>query len=149
MTRSYTTLLAGIAALTLAAGASAQDRVFPVIQGYGGVKPSPTAANRPDPKLDYKVVFNITKAAPNGAKNISLSKVARFLNLLGEDGIRPAPGKIMPIVQHEATSIVLSDAAFAKAFPGRANPDAELIARLSGGGRAGACLRPGAGWAGL
>ena len=134
MTGPFTTLLAGIAALTLAAGAPAQDRVFPVIQGYGGVKPSPTAANRPDPKLDYKVVFNITKATPNGAKNISLGKVARFLNLLGEDGIRPAPGMVVPIVQSEATSIVLSDAAFAKRFPGRTNPDAELIARLKAAG---------------
>ena len=134
MTRSYRTLFAGVAALALAAVASAQDRVFPVIQGYGGVRPSPTADNRPDPKLDYKVVFNITKATPGGAGNVSLSKVARFLNLLGEDNIRPAPGKVVAIVQHEATPIVLSDAAFAKHFPGRTNPDKDLIARLKAAG---------------
>jgi len=110
---------------------AAEDRIFPVIPGYGGVKQSPTAANRPDPKIDYKVVFNITKAAPKeGAPSVSLGKVARFLNLLGEEHIRPAPGKVVPIVQMDATAIVLSDKAFAAHFGGRANPDAELIALL-------------------
>jgi len=124
-----------LAAALLATAAPAQDRVFPVIAGYGGVLPSPTAANRPDPKLDYKVVFNITKAAPkDGAQNVSLSKVARFLNLLGEDGIRLSPGKVVPIVQHDATPIVLSDKAYAARFGGRANPDAELIAKLKAAG---------------
>lgn len=128
-------LITSLALAMFATGAGAQERVFPVIKGYGGVMPSPSAANRPDPGIDYKVVFNITKAAPReGAQNVSLSKVARFLNLLGEDGIRPTAGKVVAVVHGEATPIVLSKEAFAARFGGRANPDAELIARLKAAG---------------
>lgn len=128
-----------LASLLLTGTAQAQTeeagRVYPVIRGYGGVKPTPNGANRPDPSLSYKVVFNITKAAPKeGAPNVSLSKVARFLNLLGEDRIAVKPGDVVPIVQHDATSIVLSDKAYAARFGGKANPDAELIAKLKAAG---------------
>jgi len=127
---------AGLALAALAAGAAAaKEPVYPVIKGYGGVTQSPDAAHRPDARLDYKVVFNITRAAPGeGAPNVSLSKVARFLNLLGEDGIRPAPGNVVPVVHADATPMVLSAEAYAKRFSGRTNPDAELIGLLKAAG---------------
>src|SRR3546814_2135063 len=55
-----------LAATMLMGGASlaAQDNlVYPVIPGFGGIMVVPSAAERPDPKLRYRVLFNVTKTA--------------------------------------------------------------------------------------
>ena len=65
------------AAMTIPA-ASAQMRDGPAISGYGKTFPTDGAQTRPDAKLRYRVLFNITKAAPSPDKlNPSVEKVAR------------------------------------------------------------------------
>lgn len=122
-----------VAALALlATPAPAQTR----IEGHGQIAPTPAhAANRPDPALRYRVVFSITKSAGKASeRDPSLEKVARFLNLLAESKIVPGPGDVVPIVHGGATPIVLGAAGYAKRNEGRANPDADLIARLKAAG---------------
>ena len=118
-----------VAALTAAQAASAEPR-FPAIQGFGGVQPTEGAGERPDRRLRYKVVFNITKAAEQPSKvNPSLDKVARFLNLLAADGVRPKRGNVVAIVHGPATPLVMSDDAYRAKF-GTANPNLELVRLL-------------------
>ena len=75
----------------------------PVIAGYGNTQTAPRAAERPDPALRYRVVFNITQgSAKDGKPNPSLAKVARFINLLGDDGVRPQRGDVVAIVHGDA-----------------------------------------------
>lgn len=127
---------AGIALFLAAAVGSpaGAEPVFPVIKGYGGIHSTEGAGERPDKRLHYKLVFNITKAPEDPSRiNPSLEKVARFVNLLGADGVRPKPGDVVAIVHGAATPLVLADEAF-QARNRTANPNLDLIRKLSAAG---------------
>ena len=105
-----------------------------VIPGYGAITPVEGAAERPDRKLRYRVLFNVTKAAATPDKiNPSLEKVARFLNL-GNDGVRPEQGDVVVIVHGPATPIVTEDRAYATKTGVAANPNLALIEALKKAG---------------
>ncbi len=127
-------IVAALAMVTPAA-ASAADPRHPVVQGYGAITPVPDAEERPDRSLRYRVMFNVTRAAatPDQA-NPSLEKVARFLNLLGADGVRPAPGDVVVVVHGAATPLVMADAAYAGRTSVATNPNLPLIAALRSAG---------------
>lgn len=114
--------------------ASAQSHA-PRIAGYGAVAPLTGDETRAEPGLRYRLVFNVTKAAATPDKvNPSLDKVARLLNLLGRDNIRPAPGDIVVIVHGTATPIITSSSVYAARTKVALNPNLELIAKLRGAG---------------
>ncbi|WEK42457.1 MAG: DsrE family protein [Candidatus Sphingomonas colombiensis] len=128
--------LAASLALCMSSGsAMAADPQHPVLPNYGTIVPMPDAKERPDPSLRYRVLFEITKGAPTPDRlNPSLEKVARFLNLLGADGVRPAPGDVVVIVHGPATSLVMTDAAYAERNKVDKNPNLPLIDALRGAG---------------
>lgn len=127
-----TCLVAGFPAAALAQ--SVKDPAHPVVPVYGAITPAPDAAGQPDPSLTYRVVFDITDSAsdPNGV-NLSLQKVARFLNLLGSAHVAVKPGDVVAVIHGPATSLVLSDAA-SRARQGRPNPNSALLAALRAAG---------------
>lgn len=111
----------------------------PVIVEYGKITPVEGGAERPDRSLRYRVLFSVTKASSAPDKvNPSLEKVARFLNLLGADGVRPVRGDVVVIVHGPATPIVAEDPAYATKTGAAANPNLALIAALK---RAGVSVR--------
>lgn len=123
--------VAGCLAVTISPGAATAAPGQLVISGYGAITPVEGAVERPDHSLRYRVLFSVTKAAASPDKvNPSLEKVARFLNLLGVDGVRPAPGDVVVIVHGPATPIVARDAAYAKKTGIAANPNLALIGTL-------------------
>jgi intracellular sulfur oxidation DsrE/DsrF family protein len=132
--------LAGLllgAAMTMSGTSQAATLIpiFPIIPQFGGIFPMPTANERPDPKLRYRVIFNITKSAVSPDKlNPSLEKVARLVNLLGADGVRPAVGDIVAIVQGPATPLILQNAAYAARTKEEKNPNLALITALKKAG---------------
>ena len=96
--------------------------------------PLPDAANRPQPGAASRVIFDINKApAQPDMMNHSLEKVARFLNLLGSAGVRPAAGDLVVIIHGPATDLVQSDAAYRRRA-GVPNPNSALIAALTRAG---------------
>ncbi|KXU31265.1 hypothetical protein A0J57_02255 [Sphingobium sp. 22B] len=108
----------------------ARDPAHPVIAGFGTITPLPDAANQPDTAVNYRAVFNVTKAAAKPEEvNPSLDRVARFVNLLGSKGVNPAPGALVAVIHGPATPIIMNDAAYQARF-GRANPNTALIAAL-------------------
>jgi len=113
----------------MGAAASVAQPSFPVIKGHGGIHPTVGAGERPDEALRYRVVFNVTKPAVAGKSNPTLERVARFVNLLGADGVRPRAGDLVAIVHGAATPSVMKDETFRARF-GRANPDLAVIAAL-------------------
>lgn len=114
--------------------AMAQDPSNPIIAPYGKIAPAPNAAMQPDPKLDYRVVFSISKAPPAPDKpNSSLERVARFVNLLAAGGVKPENRHIIAVVHGPATELVLHHSAF-RAKHKIDNPNLALIEAL---GRAG------------
>ena len=119
-----------LAATSLGASPLTAAPVFPIIKGYGGMQPIVGTAERPDKALRYRVVFNITKPPPAPGKvNPTLDRMARFINLLGADGVRASRGDLVAIVHGGATPLIMTDKAHRAKF-GVANPNLELIARL-------------------
>lgn len=123
--------VAALAMFTTSGIALAADPRHPVVQGYGAIAPMPDAKERPDHALRYRVLFSVNKvaASPDQA-NPNLEKVARFLNLLGADGVRPAPGDVAVVISGPATPLVMNDAAYAERTKIAKNPNLPLIAAL-------------------
>ena len=127
--------LAGCLSLMSSVSASASGPRQAVIPGYGAITPVDGAAERPDRKLRYRVLFNVTKVAATPDKiNPSLEKVARFLNLLGNDGVRPEQGDVVVIVHGPATPIVTEDRAYATKTGVALNHNLALLKALKNAG---------------
>lgn len=127
-------LILAVSLAAVATGAVAQAPGNPVITPYGKIVPAPNAAMQPDPELDYRVVFSISKASPAPGKlNPSLERVARYVNLLAAGGVKPEKRHIIAIVHGPATELVLNRRAF-RARHKLDNPNIPLIEAL---GRAG------------
>ena len=129
-----------MAALLLAATAGVgHARTTPAanvaVPGFGATHTAPAAAEHPTKSLRYKVLFSITQGNDDTSKpNASLDKVARFMNLLAADGVRPKQGDVVAVVHGAATPIVMSDPAFKAHGSGSSNPNLELIDRLKKAG---------------
>lgn len=127
-------LALSIGIIVMPATLSAQP-MAPRIAGHGAIAPLTGDETRADPALRYRLVFNVTKAAAAPDKvNPSLDKVARLLNLLGRDAIRPAAGDIVVIVHGAATPIVASSAVYEAKTKAKLNPNLELIKKLRDAG---------------
>lgn len=106
---------------------------YPLIKGYGGVVPLPNAPHQP--RKGTKVVFEVAAAGttPDGV-NKGLVRIARFANVMAVGGLKPADYKVTAVLHGEATSAVLSDAAYAARFKAKANPNLPLVKRLTEAG---------------
>lgn len=119
----------------LVAAAPPPDGRTSAISGFGGTNTPAGANERPDPALRYRVLFNVTRGASAPADvNSSLNKVARFLNLLADAGIHPAPGNVVAIVHGDATFAIMTDSSYAARTHAAANPNLVLIDRLRAAG---------------
>lgn len=128
-------LVAAAMMITVSSGAMAADPRNPVIQGFGSIVPTSDAKERPDHSVRYRVLFSITKAAASPEQvNPNLERVARFLNLLGADGVRPASGDVVVIVYGPATPLVMNDAAYAEHTKVTKNPNLRLVSALRAAG---------------
>lgn len=130
-----TGLVAAATMLVLSSGAIAADPRHPVIPGYGAIAPMPDAKERPDRSLHYRVLFSVTKAAASPDQiNPNLEKVARFVNLLGADGVRPAAGDVAVVIHGPATALVMNDAAYSERTKVARNPNLPLVKALRAAG---------------
>jgi intracellular sulfur oxidation DsrE/DsrF family protein len=126
---------AWLLAMLLPTGAMAAQPI--AVQDFGAIASTTGASEHPDPSLRYRVVFAVTGATDAPDKvNPSLERVARFLNLLAADGVRPKPGDIVAVISGPATPIALSDKAYVArtGAKGTANPNLPLITQLRAAG---------------
>jgi intracellular sulfur oxidation DsrE/DsrF family protein len=124
---------AGVALFVAMIGgvAQAQAPAPPAIANFGAVHTAPHASEHPSKSLRYKVLFSITQGNDDTTKpNESLAKVARFMNLLAADGVRPVRGDVVAVMHGKATQIVMDDSAYRARNNGAANPSLELIGEL-------------------
>jgi intracellular sulfur oxidation DsrE/DsrF family protein len=132
---SKLTLAAAVVALMTSTAASPSPVSDPAVPSFGATHTAPGAAERPDPALRYRVVFSVSKAAARPDQvNPSLEKVARYLNLLAEDGVRPKTGDVVAVLHGPATLSALSDAAYAAKTASGTNPNIKLIKQLHAAG---------------
>lgn len=122
--------------LFLAASAFAQTppKVNPIIKPYGSVWEIPNAVEKPDPKLDYKILVDITDAADKpDSLNAYLEAAATLFNLHAVGGV-PAKNIHMIIVLHKAaTYSVFTNEKFQQKFK-TDNPNLALVKTLSDAG---------------
>ena len=94
----------------------------------------PGAKELPDPKMDYKVVFDIAKAAPKPDQvNPGLTGVVRYLNTLAANGVPAGHRKIAVVFHQDGTDVVMDNDAF-KARYGHDNPNIALIHQMKEAG---------------
>lgn len=130
-----TFVAAAALSLSMLAGAVAvQAAPAELIPGGGLASPLPTATHQPDPKRNYKVVFDVGKAAPKtGDVNPALKTVAEFTNTLAADGVKADHRHIAVVLHQAGTEAILNDETFRAKF-GRDNPDLPLIRAMSKAG---------------
>ncbi len=120
-----------MSAAAMAAAPQPPSSAQPAVAGYGATHTAPAAVEHPTPSLRYKVLFNITQGNDDTTKpNEGLDKVARFMNLLAADGVRPRQGDVVAVLHGKATPVVMSAAAYKARGDGGENPNLELIDKL-------------------
>lgn len=123
-------MVAGFVNLT-----SAQTKwEFPVIKDYGPVHPLPDAAVQPDKSLNYKILFDVTKAGTDPDHvNMALTHIARLINVYASAGVMPNKMKLVAVIHGPATPIVLNNKEYKAKF-GKDNPDIQVIKELKENG---------------
>ena len=102
----------------------------PVIQEYGKVYLMRDAAVQPSPDREYKVLFDITKAAKEANQaNPGLEHVARLINIFALAKVPPEKLKIVAVLHGPATVASLDDRYYRKKYQ-RDNPNSKLIDAL-------------------
>jgi intracellular sulfur oxidation DsrE/DsrF family protein len=112
--------------------ASETENIFPRFKGAGAVYRI-TGAPDLDPNQTYKLLLDVTAAGPKDKIHSSVEHAARALNLFALAGAPNDKVSVAVVVHSKATPIVLSDAAYRRAY-GTPNPNSDLIRRLSEAG---------------
>jgi len=107
---------------------------YPIVKNYGPINPLPGAAVQPDKSIKYRVIFEITRAAPNPDKvNPGLDRVARFLNVMAASGIMPKEMELAAVIHGPAAPAVLKNEIFKDRFK-TDNPNERIIKDLKEAG---------------
>ncbi len=95
----------------------------------------PDAQEKPDPSLDYKIVFDVqTAGATAGDVSPGLKMIGTLINTYEKYGVAPDHLHLQAVF-HGATILLVVDDATYKAHTGIAhNPNAELLEQLSKAG---------------
>lgn len=106
----------------------------PVIQEYGKVHPMPGAAVQPAADREYKILFNITKAAETPDQvNPGLEHIARLINIFALAKVPPGKLKIAAVIHGPATPATLDDGRYREKYQIE-NPNKKLINALTQAG---------------
>ena len=109
----------------------AQTKVNPVIKSYGTVFEIPTADHKPDPKLKYNLLVELTE---NGSKPDSLNEfieaLATLINLHAAEGVPKENIKMAVVLRKMATYAVFGNEMYKETFKCD-NPNLGLLKELS------------------
>lgn len=118
-------LIAALALLAAPAAAQDMSRFGPgtAIPDYGQIAPVPGADPLPQ-GAQFKIVFDVSKAADEGALNKGVESAARFINLQVAAGVPEENIQLAIVVHGPAVRDLLKPA------EGKDNPNAGLVAAL-------------------
>lgn len=113
---------------------TAQTKVNPIIKSQGTVFQIPTAAHKPDPKLDYKIIVELTE---NGSKPDTLNEyieaLATLVNLHGAEGVPREKIHMVVVLRKMATYAVFGNDMYKEKFKCD-NPNLTLLKELQDAG---------------
>ncbi|MCW3088864.1 MAG: hypothetical protein JWQ78_2250 [Sediminibacterium sp.] len=112
----------------------AQNKVNPVIKTFGTVNEVPYAVELPDPKLDYKIVVEVSSdnAKPETVHEF-FEKVAAVVNLHALGGVPAARRHIVMVIHGPAAQFITNNEAYQKKFHVN-NPNLALFTALQDAG---------------
>jgi intracellular sulfur oxidation DsrE/DsrF family protein len=112
----------------------AQDKSHPLIKNYGLVFDVPFAIEKPDTRMEYKILVDITTApAKPDSLNDALDAVARMMNLHVAGGVNPKKLHVVIVVHNAAAFSFLNNEAYQQKYH-IDNPNAALITALHDAG---------------
>jgi intracellular sulfur oxidation DsrE/DsrF family protein len=115
-------------------GQMAQAKVNPVIKSYGSVYHLPDAAHKPDPKINYKILVELTEnAAKPDSLNEWLEAIATLINLHAAEGVPKENIHVVVVLRKMATYAVFGNEMYKEKFKVD-NPNLELIKELHDAG---------------
>jgi intracellular sulfur oxidation DsrE/DsrF family protein len=107
---------------------------YPVIKDYGPAWPLPLAAVQPQKGRTYKVIFNLSTAAPKPNEVLpGLASAARLLNVFAADGAPPNNLRVVAIFHNSAGYVAMSNKVYRGKF-GLDNPNLQIIQELKAAG---------------
>ena len=96
---------------------TAQKRIYPIIEDYGGIFDAPNATEKPDPNMEYKVVIDVaTGDSEKSDPFYSLVNVARLLNLHAMGGVSKENMKVVLAIHSGAVWSVLNNERYRERF---------------------------------
>jgi intracellular sulfur oxidation DsrE/DsrF family protein len=111
-----------------------QTKVNPVIKSFGSVYEVPNAKEKPDPKMDYKILVDITDAADKpDTINVYLEAAATLYNLHAVGGVPPENIHMVVVFHKMATYSIFNNERYQQKFK-TDNPNLGLIKELSDAG---------------
>lgn len=114
--------------------AISQEKINPVIKGYGGIFDAPHATEKPDPNLEYKVIIDIATGDSKVSDPFySIVNVARLMNLHAMGGVKKENMKIVLAVHGGAVWSVLNNEKYNEKY-GIDNPHIPLYKELQEAG---------------
>lgn len=112
----------------------AQQKVNPVIKSYGAVYQLPKAAHHPDPKVNYKILVELTEnASKPDSLNEWLEAIATLINLHAAEGVPKENIHVVVVLRKMATYAVFGNAMYKEKFNVE-NPNLELLKELHDAG---------------
>lgn len=113
---------------------SAQQKINPAIKNFGSVYDVANATEKPDPKMKYKILVEITDAAEKpDSLNVYLEAVATLYNLHVAGGVAPKNIDMVVVLRKMGTYAGFTNERFQKSFKTN-NPNLALITELSNAG---------------
>jgi len=112
----------------------AQAKVNPIIKNYGSVFEVPFQEEKPDAKMDYKILVDITDAADKpDSLNAYLEAAATLMNLHAVGGVEQKNIHMVIVLHKMGTLSILNNEAYQQRFK-TDNPNLPLITALSDAG---------------
>ncbi len=112
----------------------AQTKVNPVIKSYGTVYQLPNAAHKPDPKINYKIIVELTEnASKPDSLNEYLEAIATLINLHAAEGVPKEKIHVVVVLRKMATYAVFGNELYKEKFKVD-NPNLALLKELHDAG---------------
>ena len=106
------------------------QKLNPVIKNFGSVSEIPYAVEKPDPKMDYKILVEINTDNPKPeAVHEFFEKTAAVVNLHALGGVPANKLHVVMVIHGPAAQFIVNNAAYRKKF-GVDNPNLPLFTAL-------------------
>ena len=114
--------------------ADAQTKVNPVIKNFGTVSEVPFAVEKPDTRIDYKIVVEVSSDNPKPETiHEFFEKIAAVVNLHALGGVPANKRHVVMVIHGPAAQYIVNNEAYQKKF-GVNNPNLALFTALQKAG---------------